>query len=75
MNMLNTRFSVSLIVIGWLCLSASLCAQPLSFMAPEKRPQLEASKPRPENQFLVPPTTTLKMMPPISATSPFAPAR
>ncbi|HAV1851864.1 hypothetical protein [Enterobacter hormaechei] len=32
--MLNTRFSVSLIVIGWLCLSASLCAQPLSFMAP-----------------------------------------
>jgi len=53
MNMLNTRFSVSLIVIGWLCLSASLCAQPLSFMAPEKRPQLEASKPWPENQFLV----------------------
>ncbi len=51
--MLNTRFSVSLIVIGWLCLSASLCAQPLSFMAPEERPQLEASKPRPENQFLV----------------------
>ncbi|EPT9395730.1 poly-beta-1,6-N-acetyl-D-glucosamine N-deacetylase PgaB [Enterobacter hormaechei] len=51
--MLNTRFSVSLIVIGWLCLSASLCAQPLSFMAPEKRPQLEASKPWPENQFLV----------------------
>lgn len=36
MNMLNTRFSVSLIVIGWLCLSASLCAQPLSFMAPEE---------------------------------------
>lgn len=34
--MLNTRFSVSLIVIGWLCLSASLCAQPLSFMAPEE---------------------------------------
>ncbi len=29
-------FSVSLIVIGWLCLSASLCAQPLSFMAPEE---------------------------------------
>lgn len=51
--MLNTRFSVSLIVIGWLCLSASLCAQPLSFMAPEERPQLEASKPWPENQFLV----------------------
>ena len=51
--MLNTRFSISLIVIGWLCLSANLCAQPLSFMAPEKRPQLEASKPWPENQFLV----------------------
>lgn len=42
--MLNTRFSVSLIVIGWLCLSASLCAQPLSFMAPEKRPQLESQQ-------------------------------
>ncbi len=74
--MLNTRFSVSLIVIGWLCLSASLCAQPLSFMAPEERPQLEASKPPAgESVFGPRPTTTSKMMPPISATSPFAPAR
>ena len=73
--MLNTRFSVSLIVIGWLCLSASLCAQPLSFMAPEERPQLEASKPGRRISFWSWPTTTSKMMLPISATSPFAPAR
>ncbi|MFW7191853.1 poly-beta-1,6-N-acetyl-D-glucosamine N-deacetylase PgaB [Enterobacter sp. BNK-29] len=51
--MLNTRFSVSLILLGWLCLSASVCAQAISFIAPKERPQLEASKPWPENQFLV----------------------
>ena len=51
--MLNTRFSVSLILLGWLCLSASVCAQAISFIAPKDRPQLEASKPWPENQFLV----------------------
>ena len=43
--MLNTRFSVSLILLGWLCLSASVCAQAISFIAPKDRPQLEASKP------------------------------
>ncbi len=51
--MLNTRFSVSLILLGWLCLSASVCAQAISFIAPKDRPQLEASKPWPKNQFLV----------------------
>lgn len=51
--MMNTRFSVSLILLGWLCLSASVCAQAISFIAPKDRPQLEASKPWPENQFLV----------------------
>lgn len=51
--MLNTRFSASLMLIGWLCLSASACAQALSFIAPKQRPQLEASKPWPQNQFLV----------------------
>lgn len=51
--MLNTRFSVSLILLGWLCLSASVCAQAISFVAPKARPQLEASKPWPKNQFLV----------------------
>lgn len=51
--MLNTRFSVSLILIGWLCLSANVCAQAISFIAPKARPQLEASKPWPQNQFLV----------------------
>ena len=50
---MNTRFSASLILIGWLCLSASVCAQALSFIAPSARPQLEASKPWPQNQFLV----------------------
>ena len=50
---MNTRFSASLILIGWLCLSASVCAQALSFIAPNARPQLEASKPWPQNQFLV----------------------
>ena len=51
--MLNKRFSVSLIIIGWLCLSASVCAQALSFMSPQERPQPEASKPWPKNHFLV----------------------
>ena len=51
--MLNTRFSVSLILLGWLCLSASVCAQAISFIAPKDRPQLEASTPWPKNQFLV----------------------
>ncbi|MCR6707900.1 poly-beta-1,6-N-acetyl-D-glucosamine N-deacetylase PgaB [Enterobacter bugandensis] len=51
--MLNTRFSVSLILIGWLCLSASVWAQAISFVAPSERPQPEASKPWPQNQFLV----------------------
>ncbi|MCR6469768.1 poly-beta-1,6-N-acetyl-D-glucosamine N-deacetylase PgaB [Enterobacter sp. HG048] len=51
--MLNTRFSVSLILLGWLCLSANVCAQAISFIAPKDRPQLEASKPWPKNQFLV----------------------
>ena len=51
--MLNTRFSVSLILLGWLCLSANVCAQAISFIAPKERPQLEASKPWPKNQFLV----------------------
>lgn len=51
--MMNTRFSASLILIGWLCLSASVCAQAFSFIAPKDRPQLEASKPWPQNQFLV----------------------
>lgn len=50
---MNTRFSASLILIGWLCLSASVCAQAFSFIAPKDRPQLEASKPWPQNQFLV----------------------
>ncbi|WP_234084512.1 poly-beta-1,6-N-acetyl-D-glucosamine N-deacetylase PgaB [Enterobacter quasiroggenkampii] len=53
MMIMNTRFSVSLIFIGWLCLSASVCAQAFSFIAPKDRPQLEASKPWPQNQFLV----------------------
>ncbi|MCU6323678.1 poly-beta-1,6-N-acetyl-D-glucosamine N-deacetylase PgaB [Enterobacter quasiroggenkampii] len=51
--MMNTRFSASLILLGWLCLSASVCAQAFSFIAPKDRPQLEASKPWPQNQFLV----------------------
>ncbi|EMX8897537.1 poly-beta-1,6-N-acetyl-D-glucosamine N-deacetylase PgaB [Enterobacter bugandensis] len=51
--MLNTRFSVSLILIGWLCLSASVWAQAITFVAPSERPQPEASKPWPQNQFLV----------------------
>ncbi|WP_395299575.1 poly-beta-1,6-N-acetyl-D-glucosamine N-deacetylase PgaB [Enterobacter quasiroggenkampii] len=51
--MMNTRFSASLILIGWLCLSASVCAQAFSFIAPKDRPQLEASNPWPQNQFLV----------------------
>ncbi|NIG44785.1 poly-beta-1,6-N-acetyl-D-glucosamine N-deacetylase PgaB [Enterobacter sp. Acro-832] len=50
---MNTRFSASLILIGWLCLSASVCAQAFSFIAPKDRQQLEASKPWPQNQFLV----------------------
>lgn len=50
---MNTRFSASLILIGWLCLSANVCAQAFSFIAPKDRPQLEASKPWPQNQFLV----------------------
>ncbi|HJD72262.1 MAG TPA: poly-beta-1,6-N-acetyl-D-glucosamine N-deacetylase PgaB [Enterobacter roggenkampii] len=50
---MNTRFSTSLILIGCLCLSASVCAQAFSFIAPKDRPQLEASKPWPQNQFLV----------------------
>ncbi|EOX3820860.1 poly-beta-1,6-N-acetyl-D-glucosamine N-deacetylase PgaB [Enterobacter quasiroggenkampii] len=53
MMIMNTRFSASLILIGWLCLSASVCAQAFSFIAPKDRPQLEASKPWPQNQFLV----------------------
>ncbi len=51
--MLNIRFSVSVILIGWFCLSASICAQALPFIAPKERPQLEASKPWPTNRFLV----------------------
>ncbi|MEH0887979.1 poly-beta-1,6-N-acetyl-D-glucosamine N-deacetylase PgaB [Enterobacter sp. UNJFSC 003] len=51
--MLMKRFPVSLIVIGWLCLSASVCAQALSFISPAERPQLEANKPWPKNHFLV----------------------
>lgn len=51
--MMNTRFSASLILLGWLCLSTSVCAQAFSFIAPKDRPQLEASKPWPQNQFLV----------------------
>lgn len=51
--MMNTRFSASLILLGWLCLSASVCAQAFSFIAPKDRPQLGASKPWPQNQFLV----------------------
>lgn len=72
--MLNKRFSVSLIIIGWLCLSASVCAQALSFMSPQERPQPEASKPWPKTIFWFWPTMTLKMMQPISATCPFVPA-
>ncbi|WP_167213537.1 poly-beta-1,6-N-acetyl-D-glucosamine N-deacetylase PgaB [Enterobacter sp. Acro-832] len=53
MMIMNTRFSASLILIGWLCLSASVCAQAFSFIAPKDRQQLEASKPWPQNQFLV----------------------
>ncbi len=51
--MLNTRFSVRLLLIACLCLSASVCAQAISFIAPKERPQQEASKPWPKNQFLV----------------------
>lgn len=51
--MMNTRFSASLILLGWLCLSASVCSQAFSFIAPKDRPQLGASKPWPQNQFLV----------------------
>lgn len=50
--MLNIRFSVSVILIGWFCLSASICARH-SVYCPQERPQLEASKPRPTNRFLV----------------------
>ena len=51
--MLNIRFSVRLLLTACLCLSASVYAQALSFIAPKERPQQEASKPWPKNQFLV----------------------
>lgn len=51
--MLNIRFRLGLLIIGWLCLSASVCAEALSFVSPHERPQPEASKPWPKNQFLV----------------------
>ena len=43
--MLTIRFPVGLLIIGWLCLSASVCAQAISFISPNERPQPEASKP------------------------------
>ncbi|KAI3491572.1 hypothetical protein L1887_44193 [Cichorium endivia] len=36
-----------------LSVTANVCAQAISFIAPKDRPQLEASKPWPKNQFLV----------------------
>ena len=51
--MLTIRFPVGLLIIGWLCLSASVCAQAISFISPNERPQPEASKPWPKNHFLV----------------------
>lgn len=51
--MLTKRFHIGLIVIGWLCLSAGACAQPIPFIAPKERPLTEANKPWPENRFLV----------------------
>ncbi|EPF6108733.1 poly-beta-1,6-N-acetyl-D-glucosamine N-deacetylase PgaB [Enterobacter cloacae] len=51
--MLTIRFPVGLLIIGWLCLSASVCAQAISFISPNERPQPEASKPWPKNHFFV----------------------
>lgn len=51
--MLNKSLPVSLIIISWLCLSANVCAQALTFMSPKERPQREANSPWPKNHFIV----------------------
>lgn len=51
--MLNNSIRSSLIVIGWLIISANVFAKELTFIPPQERPQLEASKPWPKNHFLV----------------------
>ena len=50
--MLNIRFSVSVILIGWFCLSASICARALPFIAPKETPVGGKQAP-PTNRFLV----------------------
>ena len=51
--MLNTRLRISLVMIGWLCMSAVAYAKAIPFVAPQDRPQLAASQPWPKNHFLV----------------------
>lgn len=51
--MLNTRLRISLVTIGWLCMSAVAYAKAIPFVAPQDRPQLAASQPWPKNHFLV----------------------
>lgn len=51
--MLTNSFRICLIVIGWLFTLSGLCAQEIHFLPPQSRPQPEASKPWPKNNFLV----------------------
>ena len=51
--MLNTRLRISLVTIGWLCMSAVAYAKAIPFIAPQDRPPLAASQPWPKNHFLV----------------------
>ncbi|BBR59290.1 poly-beta-1,6-N-acetyl-D-glucosamine N-deacetylase PgaB [Klebsiella sp. WP4-W18-ESBL-05] len=51
--MLNIRLRISLVALGWLCLSAAVCAQAVPFIAPRDRSPLAASQPWPKNHFLV----------------------
>lgn len=51
--MLNTRLRISLITIGWLCMSAVAYAKAMPFIAPQDRAPLVASQPWPKNHFLV----------------------
>ena len=51
--MLNRSLGCRLVLAGWLCLSAGVCAKPLTFIPPQNRTPLEAEKPWPTNRFLV----------------------
>lgn len=51
--MLNTRLRISLVTIGWLCMSAVAYAKAMPFIAPQDRAPLVASQPWPKNHFLV----------------------